>query len=116
MKAHLALAVVFLMVLVTIPASASTYWCTGTVTNLNTYSDGTITLSVPGQSPQIYLCNLTSNFGNWTPNGCKAAYALLLSAKLSGLQVEMGFNDTFTCSNPEVGAQGTGAYSVTILP
>jgi hypothetical protein len=115
MKRYLAFFVVLLIVSVTLPAFAGTYTCTGTVTNLNVYYNNQITLSVPGQSPQIYLCSLTANFGNWTPDSCKAAYALLLSATLSGRQVLMEFDDNFTCSNPEVGAQGTGAYAVLIM-
>lgn len=117
MKTYSFVLLLLSIALVAVPASATVYSCQGNVTNLNVYSGNFVTLSVPGQSPQIYLCSLNSNFGNgWTPDSCKAAYAILLSAKLSGLQVSMSFNDSFTCANPEVGGQGTGAYAVTILP
>jgi hypothetical protein len=118
MKTYIFVLMLLSIALIAVPASAATtYTCVGNVTNLNVYSASIVTLSVPGQSPQIYLCSLNSNFGNgWTADSCKAAYAILLSAKLSGLQVLMEFNDNFTCANPEVGAQGTGAYAVTILP
>jgi len=102
------------MALLTMPAYAN-YTCQGLVNFVNVYSNGQVTVTVPGQSPQIYLCSLTANFGNgWTPESCKAAYAILLTAKLSGQHVAMEFNDNFTCSSPEVGTQGTGAYAVYI--
>lgn len=114
MKKYAFVVAVLSMAIVAMPASAN-YVCQGTVNYVNVYSAGQVTVTVPGQTPQIYLCSLTANFGNgWTPDTCKAAYAILLSAKLSGQQVAMEFSDTFTCQNPQVGAQGTGAYAVWI--
>jgi hypothetical protein len=110
------LVVLLSILLGAMPAFAGTYECKGTVTNLAVYGDGRIALNLsgPGATPFITVCSLTANFGNWTPDTCKAAYSMLLSAKSRGLQVVIEFNDTLGCSaQPGTGALNTN-YSVYI--
>ena len=100
------LVVLLTMVLAAMPAFANTYVCQGTVTNLAVYSAGYVTLSLtgtPGMS-SVTVCSTNANFNGWTPDGCKAVYSTLLSAKSRGLQVAIEFNDSLSCTTQPVGA------------
>ena len=115
MRKYSLMGLVMLLALVATPASA-TYVCQGTVTNLNVYAGGTVTLSLGGGQAMsnIYLCSVTANFGNWTPNDCKAAYATLLSARLTGQQVALEFSDNLTCTTQNTTGSPTSNYAVWI--
>lgn len=110
------------MILVAMPASAGTYECKGTVTNLAVYSGGWVALNLTGPSgpvtPFVTVCNLTANFGSgtWTPDACKAAYSMLLSAKSRGLQVVIEFNDTLNCSTQPAGAGTPNSNYAVYIP
>lgn len=118
MRKYSLMGLVMFMAFVAIPASAA-YVCQGTVTNLNVYAGavgGTVTLSLSGGQAMssIYLCSVTANFGNWTPNDCKTAYATLLSARLTGQQVALEFSDNLTCTTQNTTGSPTSNYAVWI--
>lgn len=103
------------MTILALPAYASTYVCTGTVTYLGVDSvdNGVIVVGGPGGLPDIGLCSL-SQAGAFTTDACKAIYATLLAAKLSGQTISISFSDNLTCSTqPAWGAPGsTSAWFV----
>src|SRR5215469_10172493 len=99
MKTHF-IVVVLSMALVTLPAQANTYACVGTVSNVSVANNGTVTfaLNVTGM-PFISACTLGTTAGNgWTADACKAVYARLMAAQLSGQTLAVYFNDTLTCA------------------
>src|SRR5262252_6532179 len=99
MKRYISVVAVFLLVMTAIPASASVYLCQGTVTSIGLYSNGMVGFTGAGGVNNIAVCSIYTNSGNgWTPESCKATYATLLGAKLSGQQVQLEFNDGLTCS------------------
>jgi hypothetical protein len=119
MRKYTFVAMLLSMAVVATPVFAGTYVCQGTVTNLNVYAGtvgGTVTLSLSGGQAMssIYLCSVTANFGNWTPSDCKAAYAILLSAKLSGQQAALEFSDSLTCTTQNTTGSPTSNYAVYI--
>src|SRR5262249_151083 len=81
-----------------LPAYAIQYNCTGTVTIVFVNSAGVVAVGGPGGLPQIGLCALNGSSGVFTAEACKAAYATLLAAKLSGQSATVSFNDNLTCS------------------
>lgn len=84
--------------LLAVPAHAN-YECSGTVTYLGFDSGGgTVVVAGPGGLPAIYLCSMTADGNGFTVTTCKAAYAMLLAAKLSGQTADIFFNDTLTCT------------------
>lgn len=98
MKKHIFLAVLLSVTLLVVPAHAN-YACTGTVTYLGFDSgSGTVTVAGPGGLPAIYVCSMVTNGNGWTTDTCKAAYAMLLAAKLSGQTADIFFSDTLTCT------------------
>lgn len=98
MKKHIFLAVLLSMTLLAVPAHAN-YECSGTVTYLGFDSgSGTVTVSGPGGLPAIYVCSMVTNGNGWTTDTCKAAYAMLLAAKLSGQTADIFFSDNLTCT------------------
>lgn len=117
MKKHIFVVALLSMAVVAIPAHAN-YVCTGTISNLSAYAPATggyITLNVSSMNTGTTLCSLSANFGNWTPDTCKGAYAIVLSAYLSGKQVAVEFNDNLSCTTQPVGAgQLNSNYAVYI--
>jgi hypothetical protein len=83
--------------LVAVPAQAN-YSCSGTVTYLGLSSGGVVTVAGPGGLTYVYVCTLGVNANGWTADACKAAYATLLGAKLSGQVADIFFLDTLTCT------------------
>ena len=86
-------------ILAAMPAYATDYFCQGTVTFLAADTAGNIVVAGPGGLPSVYLCSTgTTSSNGITPDGCKAAYAILLAAKTSGQQVRIYITDSLTCS------------------
>jgi len=115
MKKLSAIVALFSVVLLATPAQAGSYACTGTVTFLgvDSFDYGLIVVGGPGGLPPIGLCAL-NQAGNFTMDACKAIYATLLAAKMSGQTVEITFADGLTCSTqPAWGSAGsTSAWFV----
>jgi hypothetical protein len=75
--------------------------CVGTVTNLSLQlsSAGTVTLSLSGGPSWTYLCDLSAGGRNGVPaDVCKVMYATLVTAKATGKQVLIRFNDYDSCA------------------
>lgn len=98
----------------TLPAYTTNYGCTGTVTMLFINSGGVVVVQGPGGLPPIALCSVNGGFGPFSADACKAAYATLLAAKLSGQSAQVNFSDNLTCSTQPVwGNTGpTSAWAV----
>lgn len=98
MKKYAFVVTLLSMALLAVPAHAN-YECSGTVTYLGfDGGGGTVVVSGPGGLPAIYLCSMTADGNGFTVTTCKAAYAMLLAAKLSGQTADIFFNDTLTCT------------------
>lgn len=99
------------LVILAMPAYAGVYNCTGTITQLqinNAFGGGAVFVSGPGGIFGVPICSLNGSSGSFSADGCKATYAMLLSAKLSGQTVTITFSDNLTCSTqPAWGAPGT---------
>lgn len=103
-----------LIAIVALPAYAANYPCTGTVTMVFINSSGTVVVQGPGGVPPIALCSVSGGFGPFSADACKAAYAALLAAKLSGQSATINFSDSLTCATqPPWGDTGpTSAWAV----
>jgi hypothetical protein len=100
MKKYAVVVMLLSMVVVAIPASASSYTCSGTVATAFVDAAGNVAVALNGTSglPFVYLCTLGTTNNGWIPDACKAAYATLLADKLSGQNVTVTFFDSLTCS------------------
>ena len=100
MRKYAAVLMLLSMVVVAMPASASSYTCSGPVNITFVDASGTIAVDLGGTSglPGVYLCTLGTTSNGWTPDACKAAQATLIANKLSGQVVTVTFNDNLTCS------------------
>jgi hypothetical protein len=113
MKKYLALVVLFSITMIAIPAHAN-YICGGVLTQVGIINNGNIWVAGPGGLPSgVFICQLGATSSNgFTPDSCKAAYATLLSAWLTGIQVSIYFNDSLTCATQPVWVGNTGLYAV----
>lgn len=113
MKSSIFVVVLLSIAVIAPPAYAGMYSCTGTVTMLFINGSGGVVVQGPGGLPPIGLCSVTSATTNFAVDACKAAYATLLAAKLSGQTAQVNFNDSLTCSTqPTWGNSNTSAWSV----
>jgi hypothetical protein len=99
MKKYVVVLMLLSMAVVALPAHAN-YICSGNLTTLIESNGGTIWIGGPGGTPGgMVLCTLgTTSSNGFTPDSCRAAYATLLAANLSGRGVALYFNDNLTCS------------------
>lgn len=96
-----------------VPAYGAQYNCTGTVTIVFVNGSGDVVVGGPGGLVPIGLCSVSGATTNFTVDACKAAYATLLAAKLSGQSATVSFNDSLTCSTqPQWGSSNTSAWAI----
>lgn len=114
MKKWLCVVTLLTFAALAVPVYANSYGCTGTVTLLFVNSSGVAVVGGPGGLPPIALCSVSGGFGPFSADACKAAYATLLAAKLSGQSVTVSFSDNLTCATQPVwGDTGpTSAWAV----
>jgi hypothetical protein len=112
MKKWSCIAIVLSIAVLALPAVANTYYCTGTVTYLGIQNDGGIVVGGPNGIPDIEICSVTTPVNNFTTDNCKAVYATLLAAKVSGQQVSVYFNDNLTCSTQPAWTRWAAVYFV----
>lgn len=83
------------------------YSCGGAVSYLGMDASGDLTLALSGSTPIHKICNVNAQ-GSWgfTAGACKAAYASLLAARLTGKGITIYYNENgLTCSTlPNWGA------------
>jgi hypothetical protein len=74
--------------------------CIGKVNSVDVSGSSSILANIGTLGDGNLLCYLDKNYGEFTPEACKAAYSLLLAAKLSLKDVRLWFrNDSNTsCS------------------
>lgn len=114
MKKYLCVVMLLLMAALS-SAAQSIYSCTGSVTSIAVANDGTVEIvSFSALPAGFYLCQIgvASSGNGWTNESCKAAYATLMAARLSGQQVTIWFNDTLTCSTQPTFNLNNKAYLV----
>jgi hypothetical protein len=92
-----------------VAAPALAYTCTGLVTELSIDAGGRVYFSGSGGIQRAQVCQI----GATTQNGiasdtCKAIYAGLMAANLSGTAVTSYFSDTLTCTTHPQWALLTG--------
>ena len=79
--------------------------CTGTVTTIGVHGTNRIMLSLSGMNTIVQICDLGQTVGTTypnTPDQCKADYATLVAASLSGKTMNVWFDNVQTgtnCSN-----------------
>lgn len=113
MKKYIAVVMVLAVGLFAAPAYGATYFCTGPVTAVALSPNGVVTVSGFGGISWSYLCSVTAGqtFSNgYTSDACKAAYTTLITARLSGVPLTIGFNDNFSCTTQPSWANLTGLY------
>jgi hypothetical protein len=114
MKRHVVILMLLLMGVMVIPAHASNYFCSGTVTTIGLSPANDVVVGGPGGIPVVVLCNRSNATSNgWTADACKAAYATLLAAKLSGQSVSIDFSDSLTCSTQPSWSGYVSVYFIT---
>jgi len=112
MKLYTVVVMLLSIALIATPAHAN-YSCQGPVTFLGVNQSAGVVVGGPGGLPDVYLCRFdTSSSNGWSPDDCKAAYAILLSAKLSGQAATVFFSDTLTCSTQPAWGNYVSAYFV----
>lgn len=93
------LALLLSMTILALPAYASIYNCSGTVTAVAvTSAFSGVYVSGPGGLNTVAICSLDGSPGPFSANACKGVLATLLSAKLSGQAVTIYFSDNLTCA------------------
>ena len=102
MKYILSILLVMLLVMLPVPSSAQTlYQCAGPVTQLSVSpggGGGSVVVSGMGGIVAGYLCSFTMTVEGLTPDACKAIYARLLLAELTGQVLWISFRDNLTCT------------------
>ena len=90
------------------------YSCRGLVGYLGVSSGGEVTVSVANSTPIHYICNLASQGGySMSVPSCKAAYATLLSARLTGKSVGIYYgNEPVTCNTLPSWGAAPSAYFI----
>jgi hypothetical protein len=114
MKKYLVV-VVMLVSMAVVAGAQSVYPCTGTVTSIAVATDGSVNVVVSGGPTGLSLCQIgvASSGNGWTAESCKAAYATLLAARLSGLSATIWFQpDGLTCSTQPAWNLNNKAYLV----
>lgn len=92
------------------PPAAAQYTCTGTVVGLVVSPSGIVSGQSIGGLPWQSICQLGSAANGVSPDACKAVYAMLLSAQISGKTVTFWFSDAGTCSTHYAWTWLTGWY------
>jgi len=101
MKKYIVVVMLLSTAVLALGQSSST--CTGTINFLGVGSNGVaVGLASGPQGPgltTIFVCNLNTTGSNgYSPDVCKATYAMLLAAQLSGQAVTIEFADTAACT------------------
>jgi hypothetical protein len=97
MRKYIVVVTLLSIALAAVPVHAATF-CTGTVTYLLVNNSGIITVSAGGLA-YVDICQLGASSGSgWTADSCKAAYATLLAARLSGQPATIALSDNMACS------------------
>lgn len=111
MKKWFCVVALLIIAVVALPAYAN-YNCTGTVTYIGVGNDGVVVVQGPGGIPAIEICQVTTTVNFFTPDNCKAVYATLLAAKLSGQQATVYFSDNLTCTTQPAWTKWASVYFV----
>ena len=67
--------------------------CVGKLVNVDIAGDAFVQLQVDTIGGGNALCSLTTQMGQYQPEACKAAFALLLTAKAANKNVRLWFNN-----------------------
>jgi hypothetical protein len=76
--------------------------CSGTVTTIGAHGTNRIMLSLSGMNTIVQICDLGQTVGTTYPNSpdqCKADYATLVSAYLTGQTMNVWFDNVQTGTN-----------------
>lgn len=88
------------------------YQCQGTIVEVSLNPSGVLTVHSPaGGLNWAYVCQMGVTYNNGVGNeACKAIYASLLAAQMSGKQVMWHYNDALSCSTRPSWAVHSGWY------
>ena len=105
------LSLLLVMLVANVPATVANYSCFGAVSGVSISNGGVVTVSGFGGIQYGYICQI----GASAPNGissdtCKAIYARLLVAEVTGQQLRVYFNDTLSCTTQPTWGWLTGLY------
>ena len=80
--------------------SLANYACTGTIDWISLSPDGVVTVSSQSSGmATFYVCQIGQTQDGVTPDICNSMYATLLTAKVTGAQVNWQFNDSSNTCN-----------------
>ena len=88
----------------------ATYTCSGPVTGVAINPGGFVVPGSMGGFNWVYVCQLGTNYNGVTPEACKAIYATLLIAQMSGKHVMLWFDDGGNCASHSAWAPLQGWY------
>ena len=92
------------------PAMAN-YTCQGVIDSVALNQAGTLTItSTSSGLNTFYVCQIANTFNGVGPEVCKAIYAQMLAARVSGQNVTWYFSDALSCTTHPVWDWLTGWY------
>lgn len=98
------------------PSAQANLFCSGTLTRVSMHPNGVLQINI-GYGVH-YLCSFTQNYGSFTPETCRAAYSMLLSAYHAGSPVTLAFNANYTaCTElPDWAEFNPSPYHIALTP
>ena len=97
------------MLVANLPAMAY-YTCTGPVTGVSLQNTGIVWVSGFNGIVDGGVCQIGATANGISSDTCKAIYARLLLAEVTGRPLTMYFNDSLTCTTQPSWAYMTGLY------
>jgi hypothetical protein len=92
-------------------AFAVNYACSGPVNGVTVGPGGTVSAESAGGQHWGYFCQLGATANGINPDACKGILAVLLAAQAQGKQVNLWYNDDYSCAWHA--ANGSWAYLTT---
>ena len=94
-----------------IGSPAFAYNCQGSIVEVALNPSGVLTVHSPaGGLNWAYVCQVSATYNGVAAETCKAIYASLVAAQVSGRQVQWHYNDSLSCSSRPSWAMHTGWY------
>lgn len=94
MKKMIVIGVLAMSVLFPMTSQAGNPTCSGKVTTVEVAGNGSVYATVKGSSGTLasgQFCRLLQNAGEYTPESCKATFALLTNAHATGKEITIWF-------------------------
>ncbi len=90
----------------------SSHKCTGLVKSIDITGSAQVLTSLEGMGVGNVVCSLSQTLGLYGPEACEAALSLLLTAKASGKEISIWFNDDTNTSCDKGNWQNYSTYGL----